>query len=133
MNRSKPGPTQIAAIQAFGAWMLFSAALHFGFFERQGLPDFMKMAMLCCFNLASMGKLFANLAEAVSSVVPIQSSKIRAKVVFWAGLKMASLLSVIALFSTVTHGNVSSSLLGLSGWIIVPLLFGIFERRIRRG
>jgi hypothetical protein len=119
---------QIVGLAAFGMWFLPAALLQEFRMGALHRGDFLQMAILCGLNLLSLGKLFANLAGAVSSVDPIQKRLLGSRAIYWGCIKGASLLTVVILLWKRPVETAFSSLLGLSGWIAVPLVFGAFSR-----
>jgi hypothetical protein len=117
---------------AFVLWFAITGTVQWASLPKEGLREFCLWGLLCGANLGSLGKLFANLAEAVSSVDPIRKRKNYLRAIVWAFVKGLSLLALLGLFLYGVPASKSSTFLGLSGWIAVPLLLGVLEIRGRR-
>jgi len=117
---------------SFLIWLVLAWVFHWVFLPNGNSKEFLFAALLCAANLGSLGKLFANLAEAVSSVDANRKKRVYAQALIWAGAKVMSLLAILAMLIYWAPQSKSSIFLGLSGWIFVPLLFGFLEIRSRR-
>ncbi len=94
----------------------------------QAVPTFVELGILCGLNLFSMGKVFANLAGAVSSVDPNKKLSKGVGAAVWGGIKLASLFGIVLLLVAKQNVNNGALILGISGWIIVPCMLGWLSR-----
>lgn len=93
-----------------------------------GAVPFLEAAALCGLNLLSMGKVFANLAQVVSSVDPIKKRLLGLGAGIWGGIKLASFFGIILWIWMNQKLDSLPLLLGLSGWIFVPMVAGLARR-----
>jgi|GEM_PF-3169128 len=114
-----------AGIFSYLIWLVVSLLIVWKSSGWTGAFPFLQAAFLCGLNLLSLGKVFANLAQVVSSVDPIKKRLLGLGAGLWGGVKLASFFGVVLWIWMNQKLETIPLLLGLSGWIVVPVISGL--------
>jgi hypothetical protein len=121
-----------AGVITYFFWIGLSFALVWKINGWAGAIPFLQAGFLCGLNLFSLGKVFANLAQIVSSVDPIKKRLLGLGAGIWGGIKLTSFFGIILWIWMNQKLDSVPLLLGLSGWIVVPMVAGLARRTEKR-